>query len=308
MIEVSVIIPTYNPAIERLRKTITGLKSQTLDKELWELIVVNNNSSAPFEDEIDLTWHREAKIVAEYNQGLTFARLKGFSEAKGNIIVLVDDDNVLDRGYLQLALEIFQNNSRLGVIGGKSLPDFEAPPPPWIKEFYANLALRDFGEVPIIHQWNFEYPNVAPIGAGMALRKASLQEFIKNSGNGGVISDRQGNSLASGGDNDLIVEVLKAGWLVGYFPSLSLRHMIPKERTLVSYLARLLNNTNRSWVAVLEKHHINPWAGIPPWTLPFRKIKAWFAYSGWAGPVNYIKWQGACGFFDGLADIEHKKN
>lgn len=307
MIEISVILPTYNPDVGRLRKTISGLQTQTLDKQLWELIIVNNNSSAAFADKIDLVWHPEAKIVAEYNQGLTFARLKGFSEAKGKVLVMVDDDNVLERGYLQCVLEIFQKDSRLGAVGGKSLPDFEAPPPFWITEFYANLALRDFGEEQVIDQWNFEYPAVAPIGAGMALRRGAIQTYIQNSGNNNtVISDRNGNSLGSGGDNDLILEVLKAGWRVGYFPSLCLRHIIPKERLQVNYLARLLNNTNRSWIAVLEKHRINPWPGIPSWTLPFRKIKAWFACRGWTGSVNYIKWRGACGLFDGLADIEHQ--
>ncbi|HEX3386780.1 MAG TPA: hypothetical protein VHS53_16380, partial [Mucilaginibacter sp.] len=59
---------------------------------------------------------------------------------------------------------------------------------------------------------------------------------------------------------------------------------------------------NRSWIAVLEYHQINPWKKIPRWSVPLRKIKAWVAYSAWKSEVNYIRWRGACGMYDGLAD------
>jgi hypothetical protein len=116
-----------------------------------------------------------------------------------------------------------------------------------------------------------------------------------------VISDRKGGSLSSAGDNDINIEILKAGWLTGYFPALVIKHIIPKERMQAAYIARLINNTNKSWVQLLQSHNINPWGLIPSWSVPLRKIKAWFTYKAWIKPVNYIRWQGACGTFDGLS-------
>lgn len=299
----SVIIPTYNPDINRLNQTLEGLKEQTLPMDRWELLLVDNNSSFNIADKIDLNWHPAGKVITEAKQGLTFARIKGFTEAKGEIIVLVDDDNILDKNYLKFTLEIFNSHPTLGAIGGKSIPLFDYKQPGWLKDFYGNLALRDLGENIIINAWNNTYPIAAPVGAGMSVRKMSLEGYVtKIISQKKPVSDRTGESLSSGGDNDIVLEILKAGWQTGYFPKLSLIHIIPKKRTEVKYLARLINSTNKSWIQLLEHHQINPWKRIARWSVPLRKIKAWFTYKAWQNKANYIRWNGACGTFDGLSE------
>ncbi|WP_184544984.1 glycosyltransferase [Mucilaginibacter sp. FT3.2] len=295
----SVIIPTYNPDANRLAKTLTGLQNQSLPLSLWELILVDNNSSSPVST--DLSWHLNHKIIRETEQGLTYARLKGFNEAKGQILVLVDDDNILDEYYLQNVAEAFRHQPKLGAIGGKSLPLFESPPPDWLPQFYSSLALRDLGDAVLTATWNNSYPTCAPIGAGIALRKDALKYYIKKiETQQGIITDRKGDSLSSGGDNDIVLEILKAGWQVAYLPNLSLQHIIPAQRVEANYLARLINSSSNSWVQLLQSHGINPWPQISGWTLGLRKAKAWFTYKAWQNKVSYIKWQGACGTFDGL--------
>ncbi|HMG11414.1 MAG TPA: glycosyltransferase [Mucilaginibacter sp.] len=297
----SVILPTYNPNPLRLSKTISGLQNQTLIFDSWELIVIDNNSVPAIE--IDLSWHPNSRIVTEEKPGLTYARLKGFEQAKGAVIVMVDDDNILDKDYLKNTLAIFTANPKSGAIGGKSTPSFEEAVPIWLTEFYGNLALRDLGENVIIADWKNEYPWGAPIGAGMGIRKLALQSYLHKIANSNtILSDRTGASLSSGGDNDIVIEILKSGWQVGYYPQLELQHIIPVRRTQVNYLARLLNNTNKSWVQLLASHDISPWGEIAPWSVPFRKIKSWFTYRAWQNKVNYIKWKGACGLYDGLSE------
>lgn len=305
--QLSVIIPTYNPNAERLQQTLSALKNQSLTADNWELIIIDNNSTNDFGQQINLGWHPAAKIVREIKQGLTYARLKGFNESTGDIIVMVDDDNILDAGYLEKVLNIFHQNSKVGAIGGKSIPLFETAPPEWLGQFYNNLALRNLGDAPIIAMWNNEYPNAAPIGAGMAIRREALVSYIEKitSGNSSI-SDRTGNSLNSGGDNDMVIEILKSGWQVGYFPELMLQHIIPAQRMEADYLARLLNNTNKSWVQLLQSHDINPWQQITKSGALLRKAKAWFAYKAWKSKPDYIKWRGACGMFDGLASLSHQ--
>lgn len=303
---ISVIIPTYNPNLQRLQQTLTGLKEQSLPYSFWELIIIDNNSSSAFANNIDLSWQPASRIISELKQGLTYARLKGFSAAKGDIIVMVDDDNILQQHYLQQVSAIFEANPKLGAAGGKSLPLFEeAEQPKWLKEFYPSLALRDPGDSVVINKWENKYPELAPIGAGMAIRKDTLKSYInKIATQTTAISDRTGNSLSSGGDNDIVIEISKSGWVTGYFPQLSLQHIIPAERTNTDYLARLVNNTNRSWIQLLESHDINPWKKIPAWTASLRKAKALFTYKPWRSELNYIRWQGVCGTFDGLSSIK----
>lgn len=298
----SVIIPTYNPDLGRLNRTINGLKAQTLPVDQWELIIVDNNSSIDFMVSISLEWRPNFKLIHEPRQGLTYARVSGFRAAQGEVIVLVDDDNILEENYLRNTFEIFKKEPAIGAIGGKSIPLFEYQAPEWLNEFYGNLALRDFGDNIIIDSWNFAYPKAAPVGAGIGLRRAALESYIiRIRSKENPITDRQGKSLSSGGDNDIVLEILKSGWQIGYFPSLSLQHIIPYERIQPAYLARLINHTNRSWIAVLEYHGINPWRKIPRWSVPLRKLKAWFTYAAWRNHKNHIRWSGACGTYDGLS-------
>jgi len=280
-----------------------GLRKQSLAKDRWELLIVDNNSTNDFATAIDLSWHSRARIINEAKQGLTYARVKGFSAASGQVIVMVDDDNVLNEGYLQTTLAIFNQYPLLGAAGGKSLPVFEHPPPQWLELFYSCLALRDLGDAIVLDGWQDKYPACAPIGAGMAVRKKALATYLaKITSASQVITDRDGKSLGSGGDNDIVLEILKSGWQTGYFPALKLVHLIPEERVSAGYLARLNRDSSRSWVRLLESHHINPWRKIPEWSVPFRKIKAWLTYKAWINDANYIKWHGACGIYEGLAE------
>jgi len=302
MIELTVVLPTYNPDLNRLNSTLNGLKIQTLSTSAWELLLIDNNSATNFAGEIDLSWHPNSARLCEPKQGLTFARLCGFRAARGQIIIMVDDDNVLNSDYLEKVTAIFTSHLQAGAIGGKSLPLFEVSPPSWLTPFYGNLALRDMGEDIRMAGWENKYPDCAPIGAGMAVRNIAIRGYIEKIASGGTaITDRTGDSLMSGGDNDMVLEILKAGWDVGYFPELRLQHIIPAQRMEIPYLARMLNNTNNSWVRLLRNHNLSPWKPVPGWSIRIRKLKAWFTCKAWAGPVNYIKWRGACGTFDGLS-------
>lgn len=47
---------------------------------------------------------------------------------------------------------------------------------------------------------------------------------------------------------------------------------------------------------------------IPYWTVLLRKIKAFFYYQAWKDSISYIRWQGACGTFEGLASLSVNNN
>ncbi|RZJ88339.1 MAG: glycosyltransferase family 2 protein, partial [Chryseobacterium sp.] len=165
---ISVLLPTYNPDSAILNRALAALENQLLTADQWELIIIDNNSSAPIS--VSLAWHPNAKIIKEPRQGLSFARLRGFMEASGDLFVMVDDDNLLEPDYLEIILSKFRFNNRLGATGGKSTPLFEKTPPLWLREFYGNLALRDLGSKEVLAEWSGSFPEAAPIGAGMGIR------------------------------------------------------------------------------------------------------------------------------------------
>ena len=289
-----------------MRATLQGLRVQTLPVSQWETLLVNNASKL-FPDDAFFAecTPPNLRIVPEPNLGLTAARRRGLSEARSEFVVFADDDNVLAPDYLAQTLATFSRLPRVGAIGGKSRPHFATEPPPWTQEFFPLLALRDLGDNELISHGlrppgsdKNVYPDFAPIGAGMALRREAAEVWLKGES---PLSDRRGNELTSSGDNDIVLTIMKAGWEVAYIPQLSLTHLIPASRLDPDYLARLNHGIQKSWTQLLLAHDASPWPAIPRWTELLRKWKAWVGYRAWSSPAARIRWQGACGHFDGRA-------
>lgn len=309
----SVLLPTHNPDANRLAETLNGLRAQSLDDHTqWELLLIDNASTNDVLDSVDLSWHQSARVVREEELGLTSARCRGFREAKGEIIIMVDDDNVLAPDYLSEALKLMGQDRYLGAIGGKSIGRFEVEPAPWVHQFADMLALRDFGNNVHLFRWNNgarDYPREAPIGAGMVLRREvgaaylNLLEKRARSGSGTIVTDRKGGSLASGGDNEIVLVALAEGFAVGYFPSLSLEHIIPAGRCEEEYLSRLMCEANRSWIRVLDLHGIRPRKAVSPLLAPMMKARMWWRLKAWRKPVPHIRWRQYCGEVDGRAEL-----
>lgn len=304
--KISVIIPTYNPDLGRLRRTLQGLRDQSLAEADREVLLVNNASTQfPAADFFSECAPAHFSIVTEPQPGLTAARRKGLSAVQGDYAVLVDDDNVLASNYLAEAVALMTAHPKVGAAGGKSQPEFTAPPPDWTQEFYPLLALRDLGELPLIvsslrpaDSARNAYPAGAPIGAGMVLRRAAWESWVKAT-EPHSLSDRRGTALTSSGDNDIVLQVMKNGWSVAYFPNLELSHLIPSGRLEPDYLARLNRGIQLSWMHVLTRHDANPWPPLSPSGAKLRQMRAWFTNRAWSSPAARIRWQGACGHFEG---------
>ena len=308
MLPLSAVVCTHNPCVEYLQAAIKSLQAQRqLDSNSWELVIVDNASVSPVRAQIDLSWHPMAGVILEPRLGLTYARLAGLNASRGEVLLYIDDDNILDADYLRLVLSAFASAPKLGAIGGKSIPRYQVPPPPWFREVGLNLGCRDLGDTPLYASWsvtkNIEriYPACAPIGAGMAVRRQALETYV-NAFWGETIRGslgRKGLDLSSGEDNDMIMSVLADDWDVAYLPQLRLEHLIPAERLSRNYLARYAYGTNKTWVRVLDLHGIRPWPRAAAWTLSLRKLKAYLALHAWRGDANFIRWRGACGNIDG---------
>jgi glycosyltransferase involved in cell wall biosynthesis len=306
--QLSVVIPTHNPDLGRLKRTLAGLAGQTLPMSDWETILVNNASSTTLEQEELQSLLPNLRSVTEAKLGLTYARLTGFKAAHADLLVLVDDDNVLDPSYLKAALGFAEKHPQIGTFGGKSLPEFESPPPPWFERTGVSLGCRDRGDaeeqfIPVPGKKLTAYPPMSPIGAGMVLRRGVADAYRRTltSRTGTTITDRRGAHLSSAGDCDIVLCGLLAGWGTAYSPTLRLTHIIPASRLTPEYLRRIAHASFRDYVRVLVLHGISPWPQIPRWTVPLRQIKAWLALRAWHDPANSVRWHGIRGQIEGRA-------
>lgn len=305
------IICAHNPRPEHIEPTLASLAAQEGVPDGAEFILVDNASTPHLSNTLDLsalTNFDSVRVVREEKLGLTHARIRSYHEAQGEILVYIDDDNILQPDYLARVMAAFEGDPTLGAVGGKSIPRYAVSPPDWFVDTGLDLACRDLGDARLEADWsNGErfYPNCAPIGAGMAIRRSAYGHWVAAVTDDGARTalGRRGSDLASGEDNDMVLTVLEHGWRVAYLPELSLVHMIPAGRVSQAYLERYAESTNRTWVQVLDIHGIRPWPAIPGWSVPLRKLKAYISTRAWRSPLNRIKWKSACGRFAGQAKL-----
>jgi glycosyltransferase involved in cell wall biosynthesis len=274
---ISVILCTHNPRPSYLRRTLDALRQQSLPLSEWELLLVDNRSEVPLADSLDLSWHESANMIREEKLGLTPARLRGIKESRGDLLVFVDDDNVLDPDFLETALRVAHEKLFLGSWSGQCRPDFEEVPPEWTRRYWGNLVIREFQE----DRWS-NLPRLSetmPCGAGLCVRRKVAMHYLglNDSGQRGFQFDRTGDSLVSGGDNDLAACACDLGLGAGLISSLRLTHIIPPERLTGDYLARLAEGIHFSAV-LLDGIYGAPQA-VEKWSVRIRDwVKAFLRF------------------------------
>jgi glycosyltransferase involved in cell wall biosynthesis len=269
---VSVIICTHNPRPDYLRRTLDALRTQTLPKEHWEFLLIDNASEKALAGDCDLSWHPRARHVRESELGLTPARLCGIRESKGDLLVFVDDDNILAGDYLSTAVELFARRSDLGVASGRLLPEYETPPPVWFRPYESWIAVRRIEQ----SLWsNFFEPRSEPCGAGMCLRREVASDYAQKASADArqQILDRKGKSLLSAGDVAITKVALGLGYSMGQFIELSSLHLIPSRRVSEEYLFSLYRHLCASGqlMSWLEQPDHKP-LRVPNWRVLLKAV------------------------------------
>jgi glycosyltransferase involved in cell wall biosynthesis len=245
---ISVIICTHNPREDYLRRTLKALEKQTLPKDQWELLLIDNASTAPLQEKWNLSWHPHSRHILETELGLTAARLRGIRESKGEILVFVDDDCELSLDYLEVSIGINHRHPALGAWSGQCFPVFELDPPEWSRPYWGHLTVRRFDK----ERWSniFERDLEMPWGAGLYLRREAAQAYLRKTTNHGILSrlDRRGGSLMSCGDLAMVFCCRDVGMGFGIFPQLQLNHLIPCNRLSEDYFVKIIRGTACSWI------------------------------------------------------------
>lgn len=101
---ISIIVPTYQPK-DYLLQCLDSLAAQTLDKDLWELIVVLNGCAEPWLSQIKAYQENHPQLPMQVLQtdepGVSNARNMGIDAAKGEYIGFIDDDDYVSPTYLE---------------------------------------------------------------------------------------------------------------------------------------------------------------------------------------------------------------
>ena len=116
MLEVSVIIPTFNRQ-DSLQRLLDSLDLQTLGSSKFEVIVVEDGSDSGSSDDFHEMYSFNYEYLWQENQGATVARNNGAIKSKGNILVFIDDDITISERVLEVLAETCADNPKVIALG-----------------------------------------------------------------------------------------------------------------------------------------------------------------------------------------------
>lgn len=99
---ISIIIPTFCPG-SYLFDCLSSVFNQTVEKQLFEVIIVLNGEKSPYYSLIEeyITTRDNCKLYYSKKQGVSAARNLGLEKSCGEYVVFLDDDDLLSQNYLE---------------------------------------------------------------------------------------------------------------------------------------------------------------------------------------------------------------
>jgi glycosyltransferase involved in cell wall biosynthesis len=249
---ISVIIPTMNRKA-LLAKALDSLARQTYPPDRFEILVIDNGCQM----ETKRLCHELSRRISNVfylpnpSPGLHSCRNMGLRQSKGQIAAFVDDDIKAFRSWLDGINEGFADRT-VGMVGGKALPDYEVPPPPWMKRLWRQQAggrvlgshsLVDMGDQPREISPSFVF------GCNYSIRRNLAIEL------GGFNPDGFPRNLIryrGNGEMALSIAIRQQGYKVWYNPKASVYHYVAAERLTKGYVEwrYLIQGISRSYADI----------------------------------------------------------
>lgn len=238
----SVIICTYNRD-KYIYNVLKSLAENTLSPEKYEIVLVDNNCTDNTQSECERFVHDYPEVTfrsfVETNQGLSYARNRGIQESRGDILVYVDDDALVNKEYLQTYTDFFVHYPEIDAAGGPIIPQYETEEPDWMSHFTKALitGYKYLGDK------IREFPKNDFPGGGNAAYKASVFEKV---GLFNVDLGRKGDSLVGAEEKDIFNKMTTLGMRFYYLPNAILYHLIPEKKLSKDYFDRLTYSIGKS--------------------------------------------------------------
>ncbi len=242
MIRLTLVIATYNRA-EQLMVTLGSVAMQSTKAEMWECIVVDNNSKDNTRERIEafIAEHSSLNIryLFEENQGLSHARNAGIKASRGDIVAFIDDDERIVADFITAYIDLFDQHPDAMAAGGEIIAEYPTGRPRWMSHYT---------ERPIANPMSFGdrvrlFPSGRiPGGGNMAMRRRLFDSI----GMFNTTLGRTGKRLLGGEESDLFERIAKHGYRVYYAPRAVMYHILPEEKLSRDYFIRLATNTGIS--------------------------------------------------------------
>jgi len=230
---ISVCICTFN-RYELLAHCLNSL-GQLIDprpKHDLEIIVVDNNSIDNTSSMVNGLISRfpfKLRYAFEGQQGISAARNKAISEAKGDYLAFLDDECIVEPDWLSVAIndiETFQPSIIGGPYTGEFLPGDR---PRWFRIEYGNAYF-------LAHDYERGFQDKFRASSGNMFVRRDVFDSVRFDSNKGP----KGNEVKVGEETDLQERFLDGhrSEKVFYEPAMTVRHFIRPEKLQLTYRAK----------------------------------------------------------------------
>ena len=223
--KLSVVICTYNRS-DLLKLCLESLTRQTAPADLFEVLVVDNNSP---DDTAEVVRSFQGKTGVEFRYclekqvGLSFARNTGYREARAPWIAYLDDDAKARPGFVERAVWMTENTD-YPFFGGLDIPWYPFGKPAWYQDRYASSRYR---HKTIATLTGDEHA----FGCVMVMRKDILERF--NGFNTAI--GMRGNVVGYNEETELQNRLRAEGLLIGYDPDLVIDHAVAPHKLRIDW-------------------------------------------------------------------------
>ena len=145
---VSIIIPVYNSE-KYISKCLDSLINQTYKD--YELLIVNDGSTDNSQNIINEYKNKYPEIIVlkeQENLGVAVTRNNAIEEAKGKYIMFIDNDDFVDKDYVETFVKEIEKNDYDVILGGYRRPNKEGK---IVKEL--KLPQEDWAKFMIFAPW-----------------------------------------------------------------------------------------------------------------------------------------------------------
>ena len=211
---ISVIIPTYN-GLSMLRKSLPTWFEQTLPKDEYEIIVVDNRSTDDTRQYVESLLPKQRNLIYLYEPkpGATNARHAGAHKAKGEYLVFADNDGLFNPECLAEILKVYYANKECAAVACKI--QWDGDEPDWIAPYKNLLGQLNYGDEIRYDNHNRFYLN----GGLMSVRKDVFERL------GGFNPDLIGPYLIGDGDLGFVNKLHKEKAIIGWTPKAHMWHV-----------------------------------------------------------------------------------
>jgi glucosyl-dolichyl phosphate glucuronosyltransferase len=232
VVEVIVILCTYNRGADLARALETIARSEMEDSVRWEVLVVDNNSTDQTRSIVQEFCRRypgRFRYLFEPTPGKSFALNTAIAQARGRVLAFVDDDVCVEPTWLRNLTAELLRDTCWGGVGGRTLPEQKFTPPSWLSR-----DMNGWGEVVFAYFDMGDSPGELrrpPYGTNMAFRKSIFEKHGPFRIDLGPIP----GSRIRNEDTELGRRLLAAGVRLRYEPSAIVYHPVPHERITKEY-------------------------------------------------------------------------